>query len=226
LEATNVNFYLASGNTHKVAELQALAQASKLPLRIFSAREVGGMPDVIEDSGTFTGNARKKARALLPLLPPGAWALADDSGLSVDALAGAPGVESAYYAGPQGDGVANLAKLVAAMRDMPEERRRAQFRCVLFAVGPREEEHIFEGVCPGRLLSTPRGGAGFGYDPLFVPDGYAQSFAELGDDVKNRISHRARAWTSMAEWIRRNGLFGPLTESDVPKDSNSDHGLH
>jgi XTP/dITP diphosphohydrolase len=89
------------------------------------------------------------------------------------------------------------------MRDVPEERRQAQFRCVLFAVGPGDEEHIFEGVCAGRLLSAPRGGAGFGYDPLFVPDGYTQSFAELGDDEKNKISHRARAWTSLAEWIRR-----------------------
>ena len=161
------------------------------------------MPEVVEDAGTFRGNARKKARALLHLLPQGGWALADDSGLSVDALAGAPGVESAYYAGPQGDGVANLAKLVSVMRDVPAERRQAQFRCVLFAVGPDGEERDFEGVCAGRLLSAPRGGAGFGYDPLFVPDGYTHSFAELGDDIKNQISHRARAWAAMAEWIRR-----------------------
>jgi len=157
---------------------------------------------VVEDAGTFSGNARKKAAALRPLLPSHAWALADDSGLSVDALEGAPGVESAYYAGPQSDGVANLAKLVAVMRDVPDERRGAQFRCVLFAIGPRGEEQIFEGVCAGRLLRAPRGGAGFGYDPLFVPDGNNESFAELGDSVKNTLSHRARAWAKMAAWIR------------------------
>ena len=180
-----MKFYLASSNAHKVLELQSLARASALPINILSAREVGGMPDVVEDAGTFSGNARKKALALRPLVPPDAWALADDSGLCVEALDGAPGVESAYYAGPQGDGAANLAKLVSVMRDVPEKQRGAQFRCVLVAIGRDGEERKFEGVCAGRLLLAPRGGAGFGYDPLFVPDGHTQSFAELGDDVKN-----------------------------------------
>jgi XTP/dITP diphosphohydrolase len=198
-------FYLASGNAHKVAELQALANASGLAVKIRSAREVGGMPAVVEDAGTFVGNARKKAQAVRPLLPPDSWALADDSGVCVDELGGEPGVESAYYAGPQGDAAANLAKLVAVMKGVPLERRRAQFRCVLVAIGPKSEEHVFEGECAGRLLDTPRGGAGFGYDPLFVPDGYRESYAELGDDVKNTISHRARAWRKLAEWVRGGG---------------------
>src|SRR5690606_34389509 len=142
--ASRMTFYLASGNAHKVAELQALAAASGLPIEIRSARDVGGMPAVVEDAGTFSGNARKKAVALRSLLPRAAWALADDSGLCVDALGGDPGVESAYYAGPQGDGVANLAKLVGIMRDVPDERRGAQFRCVLCAIGPQAEERIFE----------------------------------------------------------------------------------
>lgn len=197
-----MHFYLASGNAHKVTELESLAQASGLHVRISSAREVGGMPAVVEDAGTFSGNARKKAAALRPLLPADSWALADDSGLCVDALQGAPGVESAYYAGPQGDGVANLAKLVAVIRDVPDAQRRAQFRCVLLAIGPGGEEELFEGVCPGRLRHAPRGGAGFGYDPLFVPDGYNESFAELGDPVKNTLSHRARAWSKLAAWVR------------------------
>lgn len=190
--------FLASGNAHKVGELQALARASSLPVDIRSAREVGGMPAVEEDTGTFIGNARKKALALRPLLPAGAWALADDSGVCVDALDGAPGVESAYYAGPQADPAANLARLVAVMRAVPAPQRGAQFRCVLVAIGPGGEEHVGEGVCAGRLLVEPKGGAGFGYDPLFVPDGYAQSYAELGDAVKNVISHRARAWAALA----------------------------
>lgn len=196
-----MDLYLASGNAHKVAELQALADASLLGVRIHSAREVGGMPPVVEDAGTFVGNARKKARALVPRLPAGAWALADDSGLCVDALGGAPGVDSAYYAGPQGDGAANLAKLVAVLRDVPEPLRAAQFRCVLVAIAPEGAEHVFEGACAGRLLTAPRGGAGFGYDPLFVPDGQSESFAELGEDVKNTLSHRARAWAELAAWL-------------------------
>lgn len=194
--------FLASGNAHKVAELQVLANASQLPLEIVSARAVGGMPPVVEDAGTFVGNARKKALALRPLLPAGAWALADDSGLCVDALDGAPGVESAYYAGPQGDGAANLAKLVEVMRDVPEAARGAEFRCVLLLIGPDGLEQVFEGACRGRLRREPRGGAGFGYDPLFVPEGFEQTYAELGDEVKNCISHRAQAWRMLARWAR------------------------
>lgn len=197
-----LTFYLASGNAHKVAELQELARASALPIDLHSARAVGGMPAVVEDTGTFTGNARKKAQALRALVPADCWALADDSGVCVDALDGAPGVESAYYAGPQGDPAANLARLVAVMRDVPAGRRGARFHCVLVAFGPRDEELVFEGECTGRLLVEPQGGAGFGYDPLFVPDGFTQSYAELGDAVKSRISHRARAWAGLAAWFR------------------------
>jgi XTP/dITP diphosphohydrolase len=195
-------FYLASGNGHKVAELQALAGTAGIPLTIRSARDVGGMPAVVEDAGTFVGNARKKAQALRAIIPPEAWALADDSGVCVDALDGAPGVESAYFAGPQGDAFANLAKLEQVMRAVPNERRGAQFRCVLLVLGPSGEEQVFEGVCAGRLLHKPEGAAGFGYDPLFVPDGYKASYAQLGDDVKNEISHRARAFAQLAAWVR------------------------
>jgi XTP/dITP diphosphohydrolase len=197
-----MKLYLASGNAHKVAELQSLANASRLPLEILSARAVGGMPPVEEDTGTFVGNARKKALALRARLPDGAWALADDSGLCVDALGGAPGVESAYYAGPEGDGAANLAKLIAVMREVTDERRTAQFRCVLFLIAPDGTEHVFEGEAKGALLREPRGGAGFGYDPLFVPNGYAQTYAQLGDAEKNLVSHRSRAWARLAEWVR------------------------
>ncbi|MBC7365548.1 MAG: non-canonical purine NTP pyrophosphatase [Undibacterium sp.] len=197
-----MKLYLASGNAHKAAELQSLATAGDLALEIVSARAVGGMPEVDEDTGTFVGNAGKKALALRAKLPADAWVLADDSGLCVDALDGAPGVESAFYAGSGGDGAANLAKLVAVMRDVPHAARGAQFVCVLLLRGPEDAEFIFEGKCAGRLEREPRGGAGFGYDPLFVPDGHVLSFAELGDAVKNGISHRARAWAHLAEWAR------------------------
>lgn len=201
-----MKLFFASGNAHKAAELQMLADASfrgsGMHVEIVSARAVGGMPDVDEDTGTFIGNARKKALALQAKLPPGSIVLADDSGVGVDALGGAPGVESAYYAGPQADGRANLLKLATVMRDVPDGRRAAHFYCVLLVLTATGEERVFEGICRGRLLREPRGGSGFGYDPLFVPDGHTQSYAELGDAVKNAISHRARAWAELAEWIR------------------------
>jgi XTP/dITP diphosphohydrolase len=198
-----MKLYFASGNLHKAAELQSLANAGGTPVEIVSARTVGGMPAVEEDTGTFVGNARKKAQALRAKLPADAWVLADDSGVCVDALGGAPGVESAYYAGPEGDARKNLAKLVQVMRDVPERDRGAQFRCVLLVLGPGGVQEVFEGMCAGQLLREPRGGAGFGYDPLFIPSGYTESYAELGDSVKNRISHRAQAWARLAEWVRR-----------------------
>jgi len=197
-----MNLYLASGNAHKVAEMNALAQASGLPVTIISAKAVGGMPPVVEDTGTFVGNARKKALALHALLPAGAWVLADDSGLCVDALGGAPGVESAYYAGPAGDGAANLRKLVEVMASVPQGQRGAHFVCVLLVIGTDGTEAVFEGRCQGVLGEAPQGGTGFGYDPLFVPTGYTESFAQLGDAVKNELSHRGRAWTQLVAWMR------------------------
>jgi len=134
-------------------------------------------------------------------LPAEGWALSDDSGLCVDALGGAPGVESAFYAGPRGDSAANLKKLVEAMRQVPDAQRGAHFICVLVLIGPAGES-VFEGRCAGRLLRGPRGEGGFGYDPLFVPEGYTRSFSELGSEIKNRLSHRARAWKKMEEWVR------------------------
>ena len=203
-----MTLYLASGNAHKAREFQALADGStpgwRLPVEVVSAAALGGMPQVVEDSGTFAGNARKKARALQGRLPAGAWALSSASGLCVDALEGAPGVESAYYAGPRASGAENLAKLVAVMRDLPAERRAAHFVCVLVIVGSGGEEHLFEGRCDGRLGREPAGCGGFGYDPLFIPDGHDRTFAELEPGIKNGLSHRGRAWTALAAWLHGN----------------------
>jgi len=191
--------HLATGNAHKVQEMQSLADASGLPVKILAAVK---MPPVVEDTGTFPGNARKKAAALKALLPPEAWVLADDSGVCVDALGGAPGVESAYYAGPAHDAAANLQKLAEVMRDVPEAGRAARFVCVLLLLGPEGRELVCEGRCEGRLARTPAGGQGFGYDPLFVPAGGTRTYAELSDAEKNRISHRSRAWQQLAEALR------------------------
>ncbi len=188
---------LASGNVHKAAEFQALVAESGLPWIIENARSIGGMPPVVEDAGTFIGNARKKARALREIAPTAVWVMADDSGLCVDELGGDPGVESAYFAGPDGDAAANLQKLIEVMRGVPVGRRDAQFCCVLVLLSPEGDEYVYEGQCVGRLLDEPKGGRGFGYDPLFVPEGYETSFAELGDAVKHRLSHRGRAWAEL-----------------------------
>lgn len=197
-----MKLHLASGNPHKAEEFQELARVSGLTLEVVSARAIDGMPQVGEDAGTFEGNARKKAAALCARLPAPGWVLADDSGLCVDALGGAPGVESAYYSGPAGDAAANLGKLVEAMRGVPDERRGAWFACVLVLVGPAGGEHVFEGRCDGRLAREPRGGAGFGYDPLFVPEGHVRTLAEMDARLKNSLSHRGRAWSRLAAWWR------------------------
>jgi XTP/dITP diphosphohydrolase len=198
--------HLASGNAHKAREMAAIAMAA--------AGQAGApmveivlpchLPAVVEDTGTFAGNARKKAVALKAALPPEAWVLADDSGLCVAALDGAPGVESAYYAGPHGDGAANLRKLTEIMRAVPDGKRGAQFVCVLVLLGPDNLEQVFEGRCAGVLRREPAGGGGFGYDPLFVPEGGTATYAELGDAIKNSISHRARAFAQLARWLEAN----------------------
>jgi len=210
-----MKLFLASTNAHKVRELRELiaeldltqrpglrprdcAKLNGSLLSLESAAALGGMPPVVEDTGTFEGNARKKARALAARLPrtspaePLAWALADDSGLCVDALGGAPGVESAYYAGPQADSAANLAKLVEAMRGVPLDQRGAHYVCVLVLAAADGREHVFRGECHGTLAVDPRGQGGFGYDPLFIPRGFDKTFGELPASVKHSHSHRSR----------------------------------
>ena len=204
-----MRLFLASGNPHKAAEFQAMADALRRDgggaIEVVSASARGGMPEVVEDAGTFDGNARKKAFALRRVLGEDEWALADDSGLCVDALGGAPGVESAYYAGPQGDPAANLRKLVGEMQGVREPARGATFVCVLLLAGPGGLTRAFEGLCAGRLAAEPRGMGGFGYDPLFVPDGFEQTLAEMPPEMKNRLSHRGRAWGECVGWLAARG---------------------
>jgi len=204
-----MRLFLASGNPHKAAEFQAMADALRRDgggaIEVVSAAARGGMPEVVEDAGTFDGNARKKALALRRTLGEDEWALADDSGLCVDALGGAPGVESAYYAGPQGDPAANLRKLVREMEGVREPARGATFVCVLLLAGPGGLTRAFEGLCTGRLAAEPRGMGGFGYDPLFVPDGFEQTLAEMAPEMKNRLSHRGLAWAECVGWLAARG---------------------
>jgi XTP/dITP diphosphohydrolase len=185
----------ATRNPGKLVELrQLLPNINVLGVEEAAARLGREIPDVDEDADTFVGNATKKAREVSRAT--GFPALADDSGLEVDALNGAPGVWSARYAGGGGD-AANNAKLLLALRDVPPARRTARFRSVLALAdvdGPLGDRVITaEGMCDGVMLDAPRGTGGFGYDPLFLVPALGQTFAELGIGTKGELSHRARA---------------------------------
>jgi XTP/dITP diphosphohydrolase len=186
----------ATRNPGKLVELrQLLPDTDVLGVEEAAARLGRAIPDVEEDAETFLGNATKKAHEVSRAT--GFPALADDSGLEVDALGGAPGVWSARYAGNAGGDAANNAKLLLALRDVPPGRRTARFRSVLALAdveGPLRDRVITaDGVCDGVLLDAPRGTGGFGYDPLFLVPELGKTFAELGIGTKGELSHRARA---------------------------------
>jgi XTP/dITP diphosphohydrolase len=190
---------IATRNRHKVEEIRSILGNG---IEYLSLADFPDAPEVHEDADTFEGNARKKAIEIARWLadrnrPERAFVLADDSGLEVDALGGAPGVLSARYAGKQADYAANNRKLLAELESIPPGRRTARFRCVIALARPGGEVVTAEGACEGRIIAAPRGRQGFGYDPLFVPEGYDRTFAELGADVKDKISHRARALESL-----------------------------
>lgn len=187
---------IATRNAHKLDEIRAILSRPGLTL-VGVAEHGRPLPEVVEDADTFTGNALKKARTLCAA--SGLWTLADDSGLEVDAIDGAPGVYSARYAGEGAGDAANNARLLRELDDV--EDRRARFRCVLALAAPDGRDWTVEGCCEGRIARAPSGTGGFGYDPLFHPDGGTCSFAELTPAEKNRISHRARALAAAArEW--------------------------
>lgn len=193
---------LATGNAHKAEEFARMFAEAGLPCEVASARSVGGMPVVPETAGTFAGNARLKAEALRLLAPEGAWVLADDSGLSCDALGGAPGVDSAIYAGPRATDAENRSKLLQALKGVPPARRTARFTCHLVLLGPEGEDAEFTGHCEGSILEGERGAGGFGYDSLFMPAGCSETFGELPAATKDALSHRARAFAALATWLR------------------------
>ena len=260
-----VSLLVATRNLHKVGEIRAILGER---FHYLTLNDFPGAPEVVEDAGTFAGNATKKAVALAGWLggrtesvPSGAdnstvaqpgqvFVLADDSGLEVDALNGAPGVHSARFAaldtGQPGNSptAENNAKLLKLLGNLPLDRRTARFRCVLaltpvvgqasrlperlsvlsqgdaaetlastgemraapaspvcYADEAELQTELFEGACEGRIVFAPRGRGGFGYDPLFVPTGYEQTFGELSEEVKNRLSHRAEALAKLRLWL-------------------------
>ncbi len=218
---------IATRNAHKVGEIRAILGPR---FQFLTLNDFPAAPKIVEDAPTFAGNAAKKAVELAKWLREKSgkrkaesgniFVLADDSGLEVDALNGAPGVHSARFAAldksANSHDADNNTKLLCLLKDLPREKRTARFRCVIALVPVPEETvesaspvcfadefeaRLFDGACEGRIQFSASGHGGFGYDPLFVPDGFTQSFGELGDDVKNRLSHRARALEKLKSFL-------------------------
>jgi len=187
---------LASRNPGKHAEIRALLRP--LEIAVLGPNEAGWTEEVVEDGTTLEENARKKAWAAFRAT--GIPAVADDSGLFVDALGGAPGVKSARYAGEEQDPVANCAKLLRALEGVPAAERGAEFRTVLALAGDGVDQ-VFVGACQGRITPAPRGEQGFGYDPIFEIPETGRTFAEMAADEKNLVSHRGRALVLLRQYL-------------------------
>lgn len=192
MERTLIKLLVATNNPGKVREYEELLVTHPVPLEITFPAQEGLMLEVEESGKSFAENARIKALAYARA--SGLLTLADDSGLEVDALGGAPGVRSARYAGPAADDADRYRKLLAALADVPMGKRTARFRCVVALAQPDGTVHTADGTCEGEIGFTPRGNYGFGYDPVFEVRGYGgRTMAELDPNLKNKISHRARA---------------------------------
>ena len=191
---------LATGNEHKAGEFKDLFSDSKF--KVLSAGKFGGMPKVLEDGKTFQSNAYLKAFALFKQLKKKHWVIADDSGLEVDFLEGAPGIYSARYAGASASDTDNVDKLLTNLGGIKKSKRGARFRCVLCLIDKDGGTYYFDGACEGRINSKPKGKSGFGYDPIFIPDGYEASFAELGESIKSQLSHRAKAVSACKQFFK------------------------
>lgn len=192
----------ATNNSHKLEEIRQILGKS---IEVLSLADINCHEDIPETAPTIEGNAMMKARYVNDKY--GTPCFADDTGLEVEALDGAPGVYSARYAGGEGhDSEANMRKLLHELEG--KENRRAQFRTVIALIEQKDGKpvaHTFEGKIEGHISDEKRGTSGFGYDPIFVPEGYEQSFAELGNEIKNKISHRARAVARLAEYLLGTG---------------------
>lgn len=189
----------ATNNKNKLAEIREMLAGTGF--EVLSLADIGCHDDIPETAATLEGNALQKANYVYNKYATPCFA--DDTGLEVDALGGAPGVYSARYAGGEGhDSEANMAKLLAELGGNSD--RRARFRTVIALIkGGQEEPKLFEGIVTGEITADRRGGEGFGYDPIFRPDGHAETFAEMGHEMKNKISHRARAVAKLVEYLKQ-----------------------
>jgi XTP/dITP diphosphohydrolase len=191
---------LATRNQHKVAELRRILESADLDVDLVGTEEFPDLPDVAETGSTFAANALLKANDVAQRT--GLIAIADDSGLCVDALNGMPGILSARWAGKHGDDAANLQLVLAQLADVPPNRRGAAFHCAAAIATPEGEERVVEGVLDGSLITEPRGSNGFGYDPIFTPRGYVLTTAELTPSEKDAISHRGQAFRALVPVLR------------------------
>jgi XTP/dITP diphosphohydrolase len=194
-----VQLVVATRNRKKIEEIKRILQG--VPVELFTLADFPGCPEVVEDAGSFRGNAMKKASAVAHFTKKPA--LSDDSGLEVYALNGAPGVLSARYAGEEADDRRNLAKLLSEMQGVEEGRRGARFVCYLALAFPDGRGKTFKGSAEGRIGRKPRGSHGFGYDPVFYPEGHERTFAEMTSDEKNALSHRGKALGKFKEYMAK-----------------------
>ncbi|MDD2283856.1 MAG: non-canonical purine NTP diphosphatase [Paludibacter sp.] len=185
----------ATNNAHKLDEVKSVSRDS---IAILSLKEINCFDDIPETADTLEGNALLKAQYIYNKY--GYDCFADDTGLEVDALDGRPGVYSARYAGDEQDAVKNMQKLLSELDGV--ENRKAQFRTVVALIESGEIRY-FEGKITGKIIREPAGKTGFGYDPIFIPDGFSQTFAELGSDLKNKISHRALAINELKKYLNQ-----------------------
>ena len=197
-----IELVLASRNRKKIAEMSALLSGTvKEEIRILSLDDVGYTGDIEENGATFEENALIKAREASRF--SGLTSVADDSGLMVDALNGAPGVYSARFAGEHGNDAANNEKLLSLLENVPDEQRTARFVTVIACVLPHYDKPLIaHGSVEGRILRAPRGNSGFGYDPLFYYEPYGKTFAELSAEEKNAVSHRGNALRALSQWLK------------------------
>lgn len=190
---------LATRNPHKLDELRRILAEAGLAIELVGTEAFDDLPEIAETGTTFAANALIKARAVAQ--HTGLMAIADDSGLAVDALNGMPGIYSARWSGRHGDDRGNLELLLGQLADVPEARRAAAFHCAAAVVTPEGDERFVEGALEGAITLAPRGANGFGYDPIFVPRGHSRTTAEMSAREKDAISHRGRALRALAPVI-------------------------
>lgn len=189
---------IASSNRAKIHEIEQIC--ASMPIGFLSLSTFSNPPRIIEDGKTFEENAIKKAIRISEFT--GLWSLADDSGIEVDALNSAPGIFSSRYAGENATDEENNTKLLRELAKVPLEKRNARYMAVVALASPEKIEAVTEGVCEGIIGFAPRGTSGFGYDPLFIVPEYGKTMAELGLEIKNKISHRAKAVLKMMEILK------------------------
>ena len=191
---------LATQNAHKLVEMRRILDEAGLDIELVGTDQFPDLTDVVENGSTFAANALLKARSVCA--ETGLPAIADDSGLGVDALNGMPGIFSARWSGSHGDDLANLDLLLGQLTDVPDARRGAAFHCAAAVILPDGTERVVEGTIDGTLIREPRGTNGFGYDPIFVPVGESRTTAEMSAEEKDAISHRGRAMRALVPVLR------------------------